>query len=154
MKLYHLLTVLFLCHLYYAEAQQPPGAFRAVVQTMQVAPLGGIQAEIVTNPLDKNTTHVKITFDLSKEVQQDDWQVNITPAFRPSFHWSPHLTPTDNHIIDQHVFRSPAMLVSDESHVLTVIPDLDIMKKGTPVRWYMDLDAAKNVLTLVPYSSN
>lgn len=128
--------------------QQLPDSFRSFVQNIQPAQLGDTKADIVVKRLDGNTVHVKYTFDLPKEVQQDDWQVNITPAFHPSFHWAPHLTPTGKHIIDQHVFRSPAMIVSDESRVLTVIPDLDIMKNGTPVRWYMDMDAEKNVLTL------
>ena len=128
--------------------RQLPSTFNPFIQHIQTATLGDVQADVVMKRLDGNTVHVKISFDLPGEVQQDDWQVNIKPAFDPAFHWAPHLTPTDNHIIDQHVFRSPAMIVSDESRVLTVIPDLDMMKKGTPVRWYMDLDAAKNVLTL------
>jgi hypothetical protein len=58
------------------------------------------------------------------------------------------LTPTDNHVIDQHVFRSPALIVTDKEQTLVLIPDLEIMKKGTPVRWYLDLNAATNRLTL------
>jgi hypothetical protein len=128
--------------------RQLPDSFRTFVQTIQTAQLGDAKADIVMETLDDNTVHVKISFDLPKEVKQDDWQVNIIPAFRPTFHWAPHLTPTDDHIIDQHVFRSPAMIFSDEKQVLTVIPDLKILQKGSPVRWYMDMDAEKNVLTL------
>ena len=50
--------------------------------------------------------------------------------------------------IDQHVFRSPALIVADDHQTLILIPDLDIMQKGTPVRWYMDMDASSNTLIL------
>ena len=116
-----------------AKAQQLPDKFCSFIQTIQMAQLGDAKADVVMNTLDDNTIHVKIFFKLPNEVQQDDWQVNITPAFRPSFHWAPHLTPTDNHIIDQHIFRSPAMIVSDERHVLTVIPDLNKFRNPDPV---------------------
>jgi len=55
---------------------------------------------------------VSVSFELSDSIKQDDWQVSITPAFNPDFHWAPHLTPTNEHIIAQHVFRSPAVIVS------------------------------------------
>ncbi len=98
--------------------------------------------------LDENTIHVKISFKLDCQVQQDDWKVTVIPGFKPDFHWAPHLTPTDNHIIEQHVFRSPALIVSDDKKMFLLIPDLDILKGGTPVRWYMDMDAPGNRLVL------
>lgn len=49
-------------------------------------------------------TKIHIRFDLKDTVKQDDWQVQIKPAFKPEFNWAPHLTPTVNNIIDQHVF--------------------------------------------------
>ena len=132
----------------FAKSQQLPYSFHPFVQKIKTVQLGDQNAEIIVNKLGRNTLHIKYIFNLSEDVQQDDWQVNVIPAFQPSFHWAPHLTPTDKHIIDQHVFRSPAMIVSDNNRILTVIPDLDIMKSGTPVRWYMDMDAEKNILTL------
>ena len=131
------------------KAQQIPDVFRPYVQAIQAEPLGGVKADYVVKMVDENTLHALITLDLPREVQQDDWQVTITPAFQPVFHWAPHLTPTDKNIIDQHIFRTPAMIFSNEiDRVLTVIPDPDILKKGAPVRWYMDMDAEKNVFTL------
>ena len=96
----------------FAESQQLPDSFHSFVQNIQTAQLGNQNAEAVVNQLDDNTLHIKYIFNLSEDVQQDDWQVNVIPAFQPSFHWAPHLTPTDKHIIDQHVFRSPAMTFS------------------------------------------
>lgn len=92
--------------------------------------------------------HVKLTFAIERDTAQDDWQLRITPSFLPSFHWAPHLTPTDEHIIDQHSFRAPALIVTDPNKGLAMIPDLDLLAEAAPVRWYMDLDAKRNRLTL------
>ncbi len=60
-------------------------------------------------------------------VAQDDWRIDVEPAFVPDFHWAPHLTPTARNVIDQHSFRSPALIVSGPSCTLTLIPDLDLL---------------------------
>ena len=99
----------------FAKSQQLPDSFLSYVQNIQTAQLGNQNAEVVINQLDDNTLHIKYIFNLFEDVQQDDWQVNVILAFQPSFHWAPHLTPTDKHIIDQHVFRSPAMIVYDNN---------------------------------------
>ena len=68
--------------------------------------------------------------------------------FSADFHWSPHLTPTDEHIISEHVFRAPALVVSGEGKQLTILPDIDIIQQEAPVNWYMDMDAINNKLSL------
>jgi len=105
----------------------------------------GVQTVTVISP---ELVHVKLAFKLDRPLRQDDWRMTLMPGFTPSFHWAPHLTPTPHHIIDQHVFRSPALIVADERQVLALIPDLDIMRVGTPVRWYLDMDAEQNQLIL------
>jgi len=97
---------------------------------------------------DPNTIHYTLSFTCHDEVRQDDWQLNVFPSFQPNFHWAPHLTPTDRHIIDQHCFRSPALIVHDDQRLLVLVPDLNILSECTAVRWYMDLDAEHNQLTL------
>ena len=125
-----------------------PQSFREVISELNVDSLGSSKATYRIEKIDAQTVKVYLRFDLPEDVAQDDWQVTIKPAFTPTFNWAPHLTPTDNHVIDQHVFRSPAMIVSDPTRILTIIPDLDVMQKIAPVRWYMDMNAEKNVLTL------
>ena len=125
-----------------------PATFDKIVQQIQFDNIGEVKGLSEVTVIDENTLHFNITFALSDNVIQDDWRVIITPGFEPSFHWAPHLTPTDNHIVEQHVFRSPALIVNDDSRAFMLIPDLDIMKKGTPVRWYMDLNAPENQLVL------
>lgn len=118
------------------------------VKQIMFDPIGLNKPVIDRKQLDPNTMHIMLSYTLEEEIQQDDWQLHVLPAFQPSFHWAPHLTPTDSHIMDQHCFRSPALVAHDEHYLLILIPDLDILSKGTPVRWYMDQDAIRNRLTL------
>lgn len=98
--------------------------------------------------LEANLVKVTLTFQMEEQVQQDDWKLNLVPSFVSDYHWAPHLTPTDQHIIDQHSFRSPALMVKNNQQLLILIPDLDLLQKNTGVRWYMDNDASRNLLTL------
>lgn len=102
--------------------------------------------------------HVTFSYILDSSTVQDDWKAILKPNFQPDFHWAPHLTPSDKHVIDQHVFRSPALIVSNSEKVLILIPDLDILsefyKKLEPLdidkksRWYLDLNAPNNHLII------
>ncbi|MBD3350275.1 MAG: hypothetical protein GF364_02200 [Candidatus Lokiarchaeota archaeon] len=128
--------------------------------SMEYMKLGEKKPEVLCKNLNENTIHVRFKWMLSEDVQQDDWNLSIIPKFIPKFHWSPHLTPNDGYVIDQHVFRSPALIVSDLSNGLIVIPDLDFLNdffkdynprdsldKDKP-RWYMDIDVHENKLIL------
>lgn len=125
-----------------------PPTFDKVIKQIQYDKIGGEKGESKVTVIDENTLYLRITFSIPEETLQDDWRVVVTPGFKPDFHWAPHLTPTDNHIIEQHVFRSPVLILNDDSRAFILIPDLDIMKKETPVRWYMDLNAPDNQLVL------
>ena len=138
-------TALFFCSLAFFPLSC---SFEKVPDNVKIDNIGSVKPVEVRKKIDANTTHISLTFDLAEDVSQDDWQVNITPSFMPTFNWAPHLTPTDNHVIDQHVFRTPAMIVANDKEVLVVIPDVEILKRGSAVRWYMDMNAEKNVLTL------
>ena len=130
------------------SSSELPEIFRQAIKEIRIGTLGDVYASRQIKKVDANTVKITLTFNLPDSIAQDDWQVNIVPAFEPTFNWSPHLTPTDNHIIDQHVFRTPAMIIADADRVLTVIPDVEIIKtENPPVRWYMDMDAPKNLLT-------
>ena len=138
------ITTFFFCTLSFSLVSC---SFVKVDESIEIDNIGGIKPVEVRKQIDKNTVHISLVFDLPEDITQDDWQVNITPTFKPTFNWAPHLTPTDNHVIDQHVFRTPAMIVANDKEVLIVIPDVEILKRDSAVRWYMDMDAEKNVLT-------
>jgi hypothetical protein len=139
---------LFYWSVFAQEQISVPHNFSKALEHMQYDRMGDEKGKRSVRIIDRNTLHVKLTFSLDQLLRQDDWQLTLKPAFTPSFHWSPHLTPTDNHVIDQHVFRSPALIIADKDQVLALIPDLSVMQRGTPVRWYLDLSAETNTLTL------
>ncbi|MEJ1240128.1 hypothetical protein WBG78_18450 [Chryseolinea sp. T2] len=118
-----------------------------VVET-NMTKFGSLQPEFKIEPVQNGIRKVSVTVDLKDTLALDDWHITLHPSFKPSFYWAPHLTPTSDHIIAQHVFRAPAMIVTDSSHYLCVIPDLDIVGQSGQPQWYMDLDANANTLTL------
>jgi hypothetical protein len=122
--------------------------FSDYVESITYDPIGDVLPETEVEWITPSLVKMKLCFVLEEQAEQDDWQLHIRPAFQPTFHWAPHLTPTDEHIIDQHSFRSPAVMVSDTKRCLTMIPDLDLLSKPQPVRWYMDNDATSNLLRL------
>lgn len=130
------------------EIRKLPKEFQAVIHSIRFDRLGSIKPQQEIKNIDRGLIHVRLIFDLPAEIKQGDWQLTIQPAFIPDFNWAPHITPGDMNIIDQHVFRSPAMIVTDNKQGLAVIPDINIMKNGTPTRWYMDMIAPENKLVL------
>ena len=143
-------AVLLICSLNASGQQLPqlPDDIMPYIQSISYGKLENYQPTVQYSILSKSLVHVYVSWNLQDYVKQDDLQINIFPAFKPVFNWSPHLTPTDDHIIAQHVFRTPAMIVSSGQKQLVIIPDIDILKKGSPVDWYMDMNAPKNKLTV------
>jgi hypothetical protein len=125
-----------------------PDEIQDYISRIEYGSLGAYHPEVSYEVLSDSLVKVALTWTLKDTLKQDDWQVNIFPGFKPSFHWAPHLTPTDEHIIAQHVFRAPALVLSSTQKQVTIIPDLDVLEDGAPVDWYMDLNAIENKLTL------
>lgn len=132
----------------YAQTQPVPAQLRPYINSITFQPINGQYPKVNYTTVSKDLTKVTLQWGFPDSIKQDDWQVNIVPKFTPSFHWAPHLTPTDDHIIAQHVFRAPALIAASGDKQLTIIPDLDILQKKNSPDWYMDLNAPKNVLTL------
>ncbi|WP_157557852.1 hypothetical protein [Niabella aurantiaca] len=130
-----------------AQGNMPVGLKR-YISNIRSSGLDTAALDIVYSKIEKNIYKVQVSLYLKEDVQTDHWEFSIRPAFRPRFNWAPHLTPDSNHVIAQHVFRAPALIVTDASQMLTVIPDLDLLQKGSAVPWYMDMDARENRLVL------
>lgn len=128
--------------------QKMPDRLNEYVAAIDFGKLGNAAPHIRYSEISENRIKVSVSFELKDSVHQNDWQVNITPAFAPDFHWASHLTPTKEHVIAQHAFRAPAMIVSSRQKVLSIVPDLDLLQQANPVKWYMDLDAVNNKMTL------
>lgn len=96
----------------------------------------------------ENRYYMELEWTLDRTERLDDLSIQVSPSFLPTFHWAPHLTPTDQHVIAQHVFRSPAMIIHDQQHWMALIPDITLLESTPEVPWYMDMDASTNQLTL------
>ncbi|HEX6227369.1 MAG TPA: hypothetical protein VFZ52_23290 [Chryseolinea sp.] len=125
-----------------------PQALSEYIDRIDFGKLGPHSPEVGYEVVADSVIKVAIAWNLPDTLRQDDWQVSIFPKFKTTFHWAPHLTPTSEHIIAQHVFRAPAMIMSSEEKQLTIIPDLDILAGDASVDWYMDLNAIENKMTL------
>jgi hypothetical protein len=125
-----------------------PKQLQPFIDQITYQPLGDDEATIRYESIDKKIWKVTLTWTLKDSLKQDDWKIIIYPGYQSTFHWAPHLTPTDDHIIAQHVFRSPALITASAQKQISIIPDLDILKKGQPVAWYMDMNAVNNEMVL------
>ncbi len=131
-----------------AESIRIPPALSSYVRSIEAGALGGAESSTTIEEIAPGLLRFRLTFELDTPVEQDDWRLIVRPAFEPTFRWASHLTPTDEHIIDQHDFRSPALIFASGDKVLRLIPDLDLLLEGTATRWYLDLDAGRDELTL------
>jgi hypothetical protein len=159
MKRLFFITFLFFGSLLYSNAQVKPtdslisiknipAQLLSFIHQIQYESLGSEKASIAYERISKNITLVMLTWNLKDSLRQDDWKIIIEPAYQPTFHWTPHLTPTDDHIIAQHVFRSPALIMMSAKKQISVLPNLDLLKKIQPVPWYMDMNARQEKMIL------
>ena len=131
-----------------SSVNKVPKELLSFIKSIDINTVHGAKPKVSFKNLSKNLVYVSVVWQLEHPATQDSVAIKIRPAFTPGFHWAPHLTPNPNSIIAQHVFRAPAMLVSDTQKLLVVIPDLDLLKKTNPVPWYMDMNAPQNYLEL------
>jgi len=117
------------------------------ISSLTATKLGMAQPKITKQVIDSNITRYEFFYRVKTVTHVDDWHVTIKPSFDATFHWQPHRTPTDNHIIAQHVFRAPALIIADSTKQIVVIPDLSSLNNGD-LKWYMDLDARTDQLKI------
>jgi hypothetical protein len=148
MKIYFGLLISFLLSASSWGQQNMPLSLNNYVSSINFGTIGNIKPNVSFQVVSPSMIKVSLSWQLEKETAQDDWQVNIKPAFTPTFHWASHLTPSDNNIIAQHVFRAPALIMASKEKQISILPDLEILGKGSPGQWYMDLDAITGTMTL------
>ncbi len=123
---------------------------RRAVARIEIDELGGREPSLSVTPAGEGAAHLALAFDLEQAAAQDDWRLTVTPSFTPTFHWAPHLTPADGYVIDQHVFRSPALIVQDATTTLALVPELELVPEARDAerdaRAYLDQNAIDNQL--------
>jgi hypothetical protein len=121
----------------------PAGFFRRI----EVSCLLGQPTEWVEVKQTGERFHVVLGFDLTEAGAQNDFFVLFDLDFQADFHWTPHLTPEPGFIIDQHVFRTPALIARGSGKTVVLLPDIETLA-SSPVRYYLDMDAPKRRLVL------
>ncbi len=64
--------------------------------------------------------------------------------------WVPHLAPTPDHVMGDHAFRSPAIVLANRRIAIALVPDLDdVARQYTAgVRTWLDYDHPNSTVTL------
>jgi hypothetical protein len=144
----HLIFVFLSCVIFACTDKSQLADFRTdFVSSIAHDSLQSLQPEISLQDIDTNLYRIEFKYTITDSIHQDDWHITIKPSFDGTFHWQPHLTPTDNHIVAQHVFRAPAVIVGNDQKQLVVIPDLKLITNND-VKWYVDLDARTDIITI------
>jgi len=107
---------------------------------------GSPKMEVLIAEVEEGWHRVRMVWDIPEEIQQDELAITLSIKIEPDFWWAPHLTPEDGYVIAQHVFRSPALIVSENKKTLLIIPDLDICGQDGKTPWFMDFDARNKKL--------
>lgn len=127
--------------------KQTDQIFDQYVKNINVEQIGNNTAELDINEVSKGTYKIDARVSINEETIQKGWAISIHPTFESTFCWAPHLTPTKDHIISDHVFRAPALVWSSSEKIITLIPDLET-RNNSSNRWYMDLDIPNNKLVV------
>ncbi|MGJ7032929.1 hypothetical protein [Niabella hirudinis] len=125
-----------------------PGLLKKYIRDIQTDEVEAAQKVVTVKAVSDNIYHVSVVWKFQKPVKRGAVSLRVIPAFVPSFNWAPLLTPDSMHVIAQHVFRAPALIVAGDTKLLAVIPDLDLLQNESAVPWYMDMDAPRNQLVL------
>lgn len=125
---------------YQLEANGTPWA------SLQLPQLNGVLPEVSSEALADGWLRVRLTWQLDATVQQDEVAAALQLHIQPDFWWGPHLAPAEGDCIAQHVFRSPALIVSQESTHFVLVPDLDICGTNIETPWFLDLSAPDRTL--------
>lgn len=103
--------------------------------------IAGLKPEIRVEDVGGGWHSVRMAWDLSAPVAQDEVATVVELEAAPDFWWAPHLAPEDGWCIAQHVFRSPALIVGRGADLLALVPDLDLCGQSLDTPWYLDYDA-------------
>ena len=119
-----------------------PGPFTAAFTEI---PGAGLTAEFVRERED--LLLLRVSGALGSPAAVGDWRIVIRPDFVPDFTYTPHLTPSEENVIDMHVFRTPVLMMGRGDLVLCVMPVPAKAPDGEN-RYYMDLDVPAAEMTL------
>jgi len=71
----------------------------------------------------------------------------------PDFNWIPHLSPGENYVIGDHVYRSPAIIYKKGKYAFAFIPDLKTLGKNRPFQTFIDFNLKPRTFKGIPQLS-
>ena len=110
----------------------------------ECTPLPGLS--LACYAIERDLIEITAQAHLPEETPVGDWQLNVRPRFVPDFFYTPHLTPEEGYAVDQHVFRTPALMMGRGDTVMCLLPVME-SAPGKPNRLYLDLNAPGAVMT-------
>lgn len=69
-------------------------ALAPFVKGLSACPMGNVSPKLKLMETEKNVFRLEISYELDREIQQDDCAAHLELGFAVSFFWMPHLTPT------------------------------------------------------------
>ena len=150
MRMHLKFRILFACLFLpaFLFAQNVPKELKPYIKSIDISEIGGKEAVFGIQQISSTLYKCEGVWSIHSDVKQDDVSIKIRPAFNPNFHWAPHLTPTNDHIIAQHVFRSPALIAKNDEYSITLVPGLNELMQKDQLPMYLDLNALENELTI------
>jgi hypothetical protein len=92
----------------------------------------------------------RVEWQFKPEVAQPGGRLSVRLRFQPDrpdlwvparreFHWIPNIKQQPDHVASDHVFRSPAAVLTAGGTGIALIPDLDQLARHRPVSQYLDM---------------
>jgi hypothetical protein len=113
----------------------------------------GIKENFIIDTISEGVYHLKITILTERPLSVRNLEIPlqfmhdsaaIWDEVRNSFHWVPNLKKNPEDILSQHIFRSPAIILTHKQSVVSIIPDLEAMRTFPKTPYYLDLDFGIN----------
>jgi hypothetical protein len=109
---------------------------------------GSGRPHIEVSEEDGGWQRVRMWWQVSREIAQDELSIQFDLSIEPDFWWAPHLAPSEGFVVGQHVFRAPALIVQRDTLTLVIAPDLDVVGQRPGNPWFMDYDAVQGNMWL------
>jgi len=108
----------------------------------------GINKAYTIDTVEPGLYHLKIKITTEKPVKIKNIEIplqfmadsaGISGKIKTSYHWVPNLKLDSTDIISQHVFRSPAIILTYHKASVSIVPDLKLMESYNDAPYYLDL---------------
>ncbi len=117
----------------------------------------GINVTVRSDSAGPGLYHLNVTISSDGTRRLRDLEIPITflagdpdavEEARNSFHWAPNLKSKAEDIISQHVFRSPAIILTYRQSAVSIIPDPHEIISHHETPYYLDLAFGKSAITI------